>query len=98
MRTYSFPSDIQVLGLVAHRLRNLITGKEDNIVEVTQENFSIPDCYSPELATMIKSWLAPKPVDRPVLAGIILDPLFREFITLTPYNERKENLKASGVL
>ena len=39
---------------------------------------------------MIRSWLAPKPVDRPVLAGIVLDPLFREFITLTPYNERKQ--------
>ena len=38
---------------------------------------------------MVRSWLAPKPVDRPVLAGIVLDPLFREFITLTPYNERR---------
>ena len=47
---------------------------------------------------MIRSWLAPKPVDRPVLAGIVLDPLFREFITLKPYNERRENLRASGVL
>ena len=39
---------------------------------------------------MIRSWLAPKPFDRPVLAGIVLDPLFREFITLTPYNERAQ--------
>ena len=53
---------------------------------------------------MIRSWLAPKPVDRPVLAGIVLDPLFREFITLTPFNERvydkvdKENADHSGFL
>ena len=38
---------------------------------------------------MIRSWLAPKPVDRPVLAGIVIDPLFREYITLTPYIGRK---------
>ena len=42
---------------------------------------------------MIRSWLAPKPVDRPVLAGIVLDPLFREFITLSPFNERKHHGK-----
>ena len=82
---------MQVLGFVAHRLCNLYTGKEKILEEaITQENFSIPDCYSEELAAMIRSWLAPKPVDRPVLAGVILDPLFREYITLTPFNERIE--------
>ena len=28
-------------------------------------------------------------MDRPILAGMVIDPLFREFITLEPYNERK---------
>ena len=37
---------------------------------------------------MIKSLLAPNPIDRPVLAKIIIDPLFREFITLLKYNGR----------
>ena len=37
---------------------------------------------------MLKSWLAPNPVDRPILAKIALDPLFRKFITLKPYNKR----------
>ena len=36
---------------------------------------------------MLKSWLAPKDVDRPVLAEIAIDPLFKEFITLEPYND-----------
>ena len=47
---------------------------------------------------MIKSWLAPKPVDRPVLAGIVLDPLFKEFITLQPYTRSSNRMKYDGFL
>jgi len=90
-KQYSFPIDIYSLALVAHRLCNLYTGKEkmfkeDNF-EVTQENFSIPSHYSKGFSDMLKSWLAPKDVDRPVLAEIAIDPLFKEFITLEPYND-----------
>ena len=61
--------------------------------EVTQENCTIPDRYDRRLLELIKKCLATKPVERPVLAEMILDPLFREFITLKPFNERlsKEN-------
>ena len=98
-KDYSFPIDIYSLGLVAHRICNLFTGKEDKFktqikegkevvkrIEITQENFSIPAHYSDNLAAMFKSWLAPNPVDRPVLSEVALDPLFREFITIKPYN------------
>ena len=37
---------------------------------------------------MVKSWLAHNPLDRPVLAELVTDPLFREFITLKPYKGR----------
>ena len=30
-------------------------------------------------------------MDRPVLAEMVIDPLFREFITLTKFNKRIEN-------
>ena len=99
IKDYSFPIDMYSLALVAHRICNLFTGQEDTLkthiserkdvvkrTEITQENFSIPTThYSENLANMIKSWLAPNPIDRPVLAEVALDPLFAEFITLKPY-------------
>ena len=39
---------------------------------------------------MINKCLSDKPVDRPVLAGMVIDPLFREFISLRPFNERTQ--------
>ena len=52
------------------------------IEELTQANFSIPTNYSEKLAATLKSLLAPKAIERPVLAELALDPLFKEFITL----------------
>ena len=86
---YSFAKNISHLALLANRLCNLNTGKEKGLDEVTQETFSIPAHYSDNLSSMFKSFLAPKAVDKPVLAEIALDPLFREFITLQPYSKRQ---------
>jgi len=87
-KDYSFPIDMYSLAIVVHRMCNLHTGKEMQ-EDVTQENFTIPPHFSENLVAMLKSWLAPKAVDRPILAEVALDPLFREFITLEPYNELK---------
>ena len=37
---------------------------------------------------MLKNFLAPKALERPILAELAIDPLFREFITLKPYDKR----------
>ena len=85
---YSFPLDVKVFGLVAHRVLNLLTGKEAIFKEdITQENFSIPDHYDQELFNILRSCLATNPVDRPILAELAMHPLFREFITLKPVNK-----------
>ena len=39
---------------------------------------------------MINKCLSNKAVDRPVLAEMVIDPLFREFISLRPFNERTQ--------
>jgi len=57
------------------------------------ENFSIPARFGEDLPVILKKCLENKPVDRPVLAEMVMDPLFREFISLEPFNERIENLK-----
>jgi len=54
---------------------------------VTLENFSIPARFGEDLPVILKKCLENKPVDRPVLAEMVMDPLFREFITLKPFNE-----------
>jgi len=52
------------------------------------ENFSIPARFGEDLPVILKKCLENKPVDRPVLAEMVMDPLFREFISLKPFNKR----------
>ena len=97
-KDYSFPIDIYTLAIVAHRLCNMFVGHEEGLEELNQENFSIPARYSDKLSVMLKTWMAPNPVDRPVLAEIALDPLFSDFFTLKRYRKQGTDCKYDGFL
>ena len=79
-KDYSFPIDLYSTAIIAFRTCSFL----DPLAKGP-----IPNCYSKELAMIIHKCRSKKPVDRPVLAELVIHPLFRPYITLEPINESK---------
>ena len=58
----------------------------------------IPSRYCKELAMILHRSLSRKPFDRPVIAELLIDPLFKPFITLKPFEERILNQSTTNKL
>ena len=88
---YSFSIDVYSAAVLAKRACTFL--KPIEAIEKT-----LPKEFSEEIATIFQSCLSEKAVDRPVLAELVINPLFKQFISLPIYRERLDGqLTENGI-
>ena len=78
VKDYSFPIDVFSLSVLIYYVCNFTMPHRDKI-------FELPADYSKELQDLIEKCHSENPVDRPILAGLLLNPLLEDKVTLRRY-------------
>ena len=78
---YSFSIDVYSAAVLAKRACTFLKP-----IEAIEK--PLPKEFSKEIATIFQSCLSEKAVDRPVLAELVINPLFKQFISLRTFNQR----------